>query len=213
MATQEQLIQNTYNNQLAMLDAQKKQQEAVKQQQQKLYADQQKATNRGLYSTYMQAINPFGSNAEQRGISGTAISDYAKNQAYGTYLSGLGTAQNTYNQGLQDIENTWQNYLLEDQKNRLQAAQDRDNNLLALEIEKENQAKNSGGGYYSGGYSDPGMSFYDAQPTRTKTYNSNISNMGNNPGYTANGKEVRSIITKNGKQYYVYTDGTTALRN
>lgn len=203
MATAQQLIQNTYNDQLAILDARKKQQELDKINQEKIYADRQKATNRGLYSTYMQAINPFGSNAEQRGIGGTAMSDYAKNQAYGVYLSGLGNSQNTYNEGLRDIENNRQNYLLSDSEQRLKAAQDRDNGLLALEGSGGSSGGSSGRSYGSGGsYGSDGLLFSDyfgssgAKPTN-KSHWTNVQGK-------VNSGDIESIIYKNGKKMIKY---------
>ena len=209
MATAQQLIQNTYNDQLAILDARKKQQELDKINREKIYADRQKATNRGLYSTYMQAINPYGSNAEQRGIGGTAMSDYAKNQAYGVYLSGLGNSQNTYNEGLKDIENNWQSYLLSDSEQRLKAAQDRDNGLLALmQQEQERASGGSGRRYggsgrrYGGAGGKDGLLFSDyfagsrARPT-------NYSHWTNAQGKVNNG-DIQSITYRNGKRYIKY---------
>lgn len=206
MATAQQLIQNTYNDQLAILDARKKQQELDKINQEKIYADRQKATNRGLYSTYMQAINPYGSNAEQRGIGGTAMSDYAKNQAYGVYLSGLGNSQSTYNEGLKDIENNWQSYLLSDSEQRLKAAQDRDNGLLAL-IQQQEQSGSSGGSsgrnYGSGsGYGSDGLLFSDSfASSRVKP--TNTSHWTNTQGKVNSG-DIESIIYKNGKKMIKY---------
>jgi hypothetical protein len=69
--------------------------------------------NRSTGIEYNKLINPFGANAEQRGVMGTGVSDYIRNAAYGQLLQGRATNQNTYDDSYNTIQNDFNNYLLE----------------------------------------------------------------------------------------------------
>lgn len=143
MASYKDYMDAAYNAQIQQYDAQKTAQEQQLANAKKIAADTQKETNRGLYQSYMQQRNPFGSNANQRGLGGTKMSEYGMNQAYATYLNGLGTAQQAYDNSINEANNVWNTFLTQDTANRAQAEYQRQMQLA------DKYASDIGGG--SGG--------------------------------------------------------------
>jgi hypothetical protein len=136
------LINQNYIAQLQALQAQQAGAIAQKAERDRQYADAQKQYNRGIHSTYMDAINPYGVNAEQRGIAGTAISDYLKNAAYGTLLAGLGKSQAAYDENMRGSQGLWQQFLQDMGTKRVGYLGDRNTAVLAqqrYDAEQERQ--------------------------------------------------------------------------
>lgn len=103
-----QYLKDAYEKQLQAID---KQNEATKLQTQ--YQQQQaqatkRDNNRSLYSSYVQASNPYGINAEKTAQSGLNNSGYAmnvRNNNYKAYQEGLGGNSQTYINTLAKLRN------------------------------------------------------------------------------------------------------------
>lgn len=106
------LLEETKTKNLNAVNAQQQRQEISRQKQERQYYDALTAQNRGLNITYKQAINPFGKNAEQRGVLGSGVSDYFKNAAYGNLIMGIGQAQQEYQRSLAANQSSWGDFLL-----------------------------------------------------------------------------------------------------
>jgi len=62
--------------------------------------------NANAYATYQKNIGQNGNSAY-----GSNVSNYLKNASYGTYLTGLGTNQHTYNSALSNANTSWNEWL------------------------------------------------------------------------------------------------------
>ncbi|MEG2521177.1 MAG: hypothetical protein RSA86_07575 [Christensenellaceae bacterium] len=103
-----------------MLDMQQRQGAMEKANREKKYAEEHKTFNQGTYGSYMDAMNPYGINAERNATLGQGMSDFYKNGTYATLLQGLGKSQKDFNTRMDDSGNLWQNYLLDMSGKRLE---------------------------------------------------------------------------------------------
>jgi len=88
------------------------------------------SSNRGVYTTYKNAINPYGRMASQNNFS-QGVSDYYNNASYGTMLQGLGANQYNYNDAINNSNSLWQNYLAQKAGQEADALNDYNAGVLA----------------------------------------------------------------------------------
>ena len=119
-----------YDQRTKAIEAQTKQAEAEKAQREKAAQETLANANRGVYTTYKQQINPYGSFASQNNFS-SGVSDYYKNASYGTMLQGIGTNQYNYNDAMNQSNSLWQNYLAQKAGNEAEALSDYNAGVLA----------------------------------------------------------------------------------
>ena len=145
MATAYELLEESKKRQQAAIAEAHKAQEGEKKLREHNAQQQLEANNRGVYTTYKNAINPFGVTASQNNMP-TGVSDYMKNAAYGTMLQGLGKNRTNFTTEINNSNTLWQNWLAE--KAGKEAAVE-DNYATAMIAAKN--ASNSGYGGYGGG--------------------------------------------------------------
>lgn len=116
-------FQQMYNQRTAAIEAQTEQAKLERQQREKAAQETLANANRGVYTTYKQAINPYGSFASQNNFS-SGVSDYYKNASYGTMLQGIGTNQYNYNDAMQNSNSLWQQYLAQKAGDEAEAYRD-----------------------------------------------------------------------------------------
>ena len=107
------LIEEAYQAALGQTAERRTAAETNKSQNEKKVREMLREKNRGAGIQYNQLINPFGANAEQRGVMGTGTSDYIRNAAYGQLLQGKAQNQRTYQDSYDSIQDNFNNYLLE----------------------------------------------------------------------------------------------------
>jgi hypothetical protein len=106
------LLRKTYEKQQAAINAQQQLQSQEKADREALAKQTLESHNRGVYTTYKNAINPYGTVASQTNRP-TGTSEYMKNAAYGTMLQGLGQNQANYSADMQSSNSLWAAYLAE----------------------------------------------------------------------------------------------------
>ena len=119
-----------YQKRTDAINAQTDQAKLEKQQREQQAEQTLEGANRGVYTTYKQAINPYGSFASQNNFS-SGVSDYYKNASYGTMLKGIGTNQYNYNDAMNNSNSLWQNYLAQKAGNEADALNDYNSGVLA----------------------------------------------------------------------------------
>ena len=119
-----------YQKRTDAINAQAKQQEAEKLQREQQAQKTLENSNRGVYTTYQNAINPYGRVASQNNFS-SGVSDYYKNASYGTMLQGLGVNQYNYNDALNNSNTLWNNYLAQKAGDEADALNDYNSAVLA----------------------------------------------------------------------------------
>ena len=147
MATAYELLEESKKKQQAAIAEAHKAQEGEKKLREHNAQQQLEANNRGVYTTYKNAINPFGVTASQNNMP-TGVSDYMKNAAYGTMLQGLGRNQTNFTTEMNNSNTLWQNWLAEKAGKE---ATIEDNYATAMLAAK---GSSSGGGY--SGYTSSG---------------------------------------------------------
>lgn len=125
------LIEDNYQATLDSIKAQQDAEEINKQNREKQYGTALTENNRGYNILYNNAINPFGRNAENRGVMGTGVSEYFMNAAYGNLLQGLGQSQQTYQTAMDTSKSDWDQYLLRMAGLKTDAGTARTNAILA----------------------------------------------------------------------------------
>ena len=118
--------------------AQTKQAETERAQREQAAQKTLESSNRGVYTTYKNAINPYGRMASQNNFS-QGVSDYYKNASYGTMLQGLGANQYNYNDAMNNSNSLWQNYLAQKAGNEAEALKDYNTGVLAQQKYDEEQ--------------------------------------------------------------------------
>lgn len=124
------VLSENYAKRTEAINAQTQQAEAERQQRERAAQDSLTAANRGVYTSYKQQINPYGSFASQNNFS-SGVSDYYKNASYGTMLQGIGTNQYNYNDAMNNSNSLWQNYLAQKAGNEAEALNDYNSAVLA----------------------------------------------------------------------------------
>lgn len=127
-----------YDQRTKAIEAQTKQAELEKSQREQQAQQTLANSNRGVYTTYKNAINPYGSFASQNNFS-SGVSDYYKNASYGTMLQGLGTNQYNYNDAMNNSNSLWQNYLAQKAGNEADALTDYNNAVIGQQKYDEEQ--------------------------------------------------------------------------
>ena len=140
------LLKKSYEKQQAAINAQQQQQTQEKADREALAKKTLEANNRGVYTTYKNAINPYGAVASQ-GNMATGTSEYMKNAAYGTMLQGLGANQANYNTEMTNSNSLWQQYLADKAQQEADMEADYTNALIA----QQNNDKALASSYSSGG--------------------------------------------------------------
>jgi len=107
------LIEEAYQASLGLTEKKRQVSENAKKQNEKRLSENLTEQNRAAGIEYNNLINPFGANAEQRGVMGTGVSDYIRNAAYGQLLQGKAQNQRTYEDSYNTIQSDFQTYLLE----------------------------------------------------------------------------------------------------
>lgn len=133
------VLSDNYAKRTAAIEAQTKNAEAERQQREQAAQKTLENSNRGVYTTYKQAINPYGSFASQNNFS-SGVSDYYKNASYGTMLQGIGTNQYNYNDAINNSNSLWQNYLAEKAGNEADALEGYNSAVLAQQKYDKEQA-------------------------------------------------------------------------
>ena len=124
------VLQESYNKRTEAINAQTAQQEAERKQREQAAQETLANANRGVYTTYKQQVNPYGSFASQNNFS-SGVSDYYKNASYGTMLQGLGTNQAAYNDAMTNSNSLWQQYLAQKAGDEADALSDYNAAVLA----------------------------------------------------------------------------------
>jgi len=127
-----------YQKRTDAINAQAKQQEAEKLQREQQAQETLANANRGVYTSYKQQVNPYGSFASQNNFS-SGVSDYYKNASYGTMLQGIGTNQYNYNDAINNSNSLWQNYLAQKAGDEADALNDYNSAVLAQQKYDEEQ--------------------------------------------------------------------------
>lgn len=141
-----QSIADMYTARTGAIEAQTAQADLERVQREQAAQKTLESSNRGVYTTYKNAINPYGRMASQNNFS-TGVSDYYKNASYGTMLQGLGANQYNYNDAMNNSNSLWQNYLAQKAGNEADALNDYNSAILAQkkydkeqeDLEKERQ--------------------------------------------------------------------------
>ncbi len=110
MATQTDLLKSAYKAQKKSIAAADTAQQAERQQREAKAQQTLESANRGVFSTYKNAIAPQGRFNTQNNFS-SGVSDYMKNAAYGTMLQGIGTNQYNYNDAINNSNTLWNNWV------------------------------------------------------------------------------------------------------
>lgn len=118
--------------------AQTKQAETERAQREQAAQQTLANSNRGVYTTYKNAINPYGRMASQNNFS-QGVSDYYNNASYGTMLQGLGSNQYNYNDAMNNSNSLWQNYLAQKAGNEADALNDYNTAVVAQQKYDEEQ--------------------------------------------------------------------------
>ena len=196
MATAYELLEESKKRQQAAIAEAHKAQEGEKKLREHNAQQQLEANNRGVYTTYKNAINPFGVTASQNNMP-TGVSDYMKNAAYGTMLQGLGRNQTNFTTEMNNSNTLWQNWLAEKAGKE---ATIEDNYATAML-----SAKNaSGGSSYTGNGSGNGDSGGDGDGGDNGGNDKiRIQNRVNTSGVTVGGNKAVSYEKRfsNGKIY------------
>ena len=124
-----------HKNTVAAIEQQSQTEEEKKKQREQQAIAELESMNRGVYNSYLNAINPYGRTMEQFDPEGSGVSDYFLNSAYGEYLKGLGQAQINYDSDIKESNSLWQEYLA--QKAGLIAQADNDYAELYAEMKAE----------------------------------------------------------------------------
>ena len=119
-----------YQKRTDAINAQTKQAEAERLQREQAAQKTLESSNRGVYTTYKNAINPYGRMASQNNFS-QGVSDYYNNASYGTMLQGLGVNQYNYNDAMNNSNSLWQNYLAQKAGQEADALNDYNAGVLA----------------------------------------------------------------------------------
>ena len=145
------LLKKSYEKQQAAINAQQQQQTQEKADREALAKKTLEANNRGVYTTYKNAINPYGTVASQTNRP-TGTSEYMKNAAYGTMLHGLGQNQANYSADMQNSNSLWTAYLAEKAGQEADLEANYANSLIEQQRYDAEQARiNSSYGGGSGG--------------------------------------------------------------
>ena len=124
------VLQESYNKRTEAINAQTALQEAERKKREQAAQETLTNANRGVYTTYKQQVNPYGSVASQNNFS-QGVSDYYKNASYGTMLQGLGVNQYNYNDTMNNSNSLWQSYLAQKAGNEADALNDYNSAVLA----------------------------------------------------------------------------------
>lgn len=106
------VLADAYAERTKAINAQNTAQEAERKQREQAAQQTLTNSNRGVYTTYQQAINPYGGFASRNNFS-SGVSDYYKNASYGTMLSGIGQNQYNYNDAINNSNTLWNNWVAE----------------------------------------------------------------------------------------------------
>jgi len=137
------LLEEIKNKQLKAIEEQEKNEKLQKEKREKEAKKQLDSYSRGVYNSYLSAINPYGSMMEDVDPQGKGTSDYLKNAAYGEYLKGLSKAHSDYSDDMEESNSLWQQYLTEKSKAEAEIEYDYNKELIDL---KEKEAKAASGG-------------------------------------------------------------------
>lgn len=127
-----------YQQRTDAINAQTKQAELERTQREQAAQKTLESANRGVYTTYKNAINPYGRMASQNNFS-QGVSDYYNNASYGTMLQGLGSNQYNYNDAMNNSNSLWQNYLAQKAGQEADALGDYNNAVIAQQKYDEEQ--------------------------------------------------------------------------
>lgn len=141
MASAYDLLAKTREERLAAIEQQTKAQEGEKKLREHNAQQELEANNRGVYTTYKNAINPYGTTAAQNNIP-TGVSEYMKNAAYGTMLQGLGRNRTAYNTSINNSNTLWQNYLAQKSGQESDIEAEYAANVIAQQNYDKEQAEN-----------------------------------------------------------------------
>lgn len=119
-----------YQKRTDAINAQTKQAESERLQREQAAQKTLESSNRGVYTTYKNAINPYGRMASQNNFS-QGVSDYYNNASYGTMLQGLGANQYNYNDAMNNSNSLWQSYLAQKAGQEADALNDYNAGVLA----------------------------------------------------------------------------------
>lgn len=119
-----------YQKRTDAINAQTKQAETEKLQREKAAQETLANSNRGVYNTYKNAINPYGRMASQNNFS-SGVSNFYNDASYGTMLQGLGSNQYNYNDAMNNSNSLWQNYLAQKAGQEADALNDYNSGVLA----------------------------------------------------------------------------------
>ena len=152
------LIDDTYDKALSQIYNKRQAGEMQRAQNEQALQNTLTETNRGYNIAYKNATNPFGYNAEQRGVMGTGVSDYFKNAALGNMMQGQAKAQQTWQQGMNDLATNFNSFLLDLATQETDALTTKNNAYItqgnADRAYDESVRSNSGSG---GGSGDDGL--------------------------------------------------------
>lgn len=206
------LLKKTYEKQQAAINAQEALQSQEKADREALAKKTLESHNRGVYTTYKNAINPYGAVASQTNRP-TGTSEYMKNAAYGTMLQGLGQNQANYSADIQNSNSLWASYLAEKAGQQADLEANYANAIIAQQnADKEQSRINAaygGGGGGNGGNDLGNINDGLVLDDDTRTLNGKVVN-GNrwsptkdyeNPG---NDKTIdpSRTVTRGGRIYY-----------
>lgn len=211
------LLAKAYQKQLDSIQANQAIEENNRVQREQAAKKQQSDTNRGIYTTYKQAINPYGSQASQANLS-QGTSEYLKNAAYGTMLQGIGQSQANYQDAMNQSNTLWLEWLANKAQQEANAEQSYADAVIAQQnADKALAASSSSGGGGGGSYiSDSGIGITDSAVIDENGYVykngmivGNASNYGDSGYAGAQGntlgksnKAVRYVTKKIGNNYY-----------
>lgn len=104
------LYKKTYDKKISAINAQDALQTQEKADREAQAQKNLDSSNRGTYTTYKNAINPYGVVAAQNNLP-TGVSEYMQNAAYGTMLQGLGANQNNFQEAMNNSNSLWYAWL------------------------------------------------------------------------------------------------------
>ena len=214
------LYKKTYDKKISSVNKQDALQTQEKADREAQAQKNLESSNRGVYTTYKNAINPYGVVAAQNNLP-SGVSDYMKNAAYGTMLQGLGSNQNNFQEAMDNSNSLWYSWLadkagmesdaLSEYNNAVVAQQnydkeqEEDKRRYDQEFDLQKQALRGSGG--SGG----GPEDYTPNPIETSGLNldatgrykgSTASNVGfSHPSYIDNTPADEEIVTIGNKKY------------
>ena len=194
------LLKKSYEKQQAAINAQQQQQTQEKADREALAKKTLEANNRGVYTTYKNAINPYGAVASQ-GNMATGTSEYMKNAAYGTMLQGLGANQANYNTEMTNSNSLWQQYLAKKAQQEADMEADYTNALIAQQNADKTQARLSS----SSGSGDSGSDSVIDDTTPYKIEVEIVNGKKYYVRYNKKGQEISRSLIGNATSSSTYT--------